>query len=196
MIRFREHFLIIGATGTGKGVLTAAHARDWLAAGDDMRVFLLTKKQDEYDDFFPGHPRVFKTRDQARLLAEVQKLKAPEKGFVDTLVIIDEAWAWKWKGKNGLQEIPNAARSAGVEMIVQSQFPTQMPPTVRGNCDNVFIFRLREPAAIKWAVDAYGEEFAACRGIPPGEFLCVRGLGAVVRGVAWYEKENGEWVGV
>lgn len=191
MIKFRGHNLVIGSTGTGKGVLTAAQARAWRRAGG--RVYLLCNKPDEYRNF----PADFKTMDQARLVEEVKKLTAKRVGFVHTQVVIDEAWAWDWKKKDvGLQMIANAARSYGVEMWVQSQFPTQMAPTVRGNCDNLFAFRLREPAAIKWAVDSYGEKLKECATLPPGRGIAIRGLGDPFYITAWFIDKNGNWKGM
>ncbi len=189
MIKFRGHTLVIGATGAGKGVLTASQARAWQKAG--MKVYLLCNKQDEYDDF----PANFKTMDQARLLKEVKKLKAPSKGFVNTMVVIDEAWNWDWKGEGGLQAIANMGRGFGVGMWVQSQFPTQMAPTVRANCDNIFCFRLK-PDAAKWATKQYGEEFRAAEEITPGRYIVQYGLNAPQFGTAWYTDKNGKWIGV
>lgn len=191
MIKFRGHTLVIGATGAGKGVLVASQARAWMAAG--MNVYLLCNKPDEYEDF----PANFKTMDQARLLEEVKKLKAPEKGFVDTMVVIDEAWDWDWKKKDtGLQLIANAGRAYGVEMWVQSQFPSQMAPTVRANCQNRFVFLLDEPNAIDWVARCLGAKFRECATLPPGRYLCKRGLGEPFYGTAWYEDLSGKWVGV
>ena len=196
MIKFRQHFLVIGATGTGKGVTVTKSAREWLDSAPHMLVYFLTKKKDEYEDFFPGHPRVFKTMDQARLLEEVQKLQARKKGYVHVMVIIDEAWAWKWKGKGGLEEIPNAARSYGVELWVQSQFPSQMAPTVRANCRNRFVFTLDEPAALEWVTNCLGREFKNCASLPVGRYIAKYGLDKPFYGTAWYEDENGKWCGV
>lgn len=191
MIKFDEHTLVIGATGSGKGVLTTARARYFLENG--MRVYALFVKPDEYEDFFPGHPRVFKTLDQKRLLEEVKKLKAPKKGYVDTMVIVDEAWNWSWKGDSGLQMIANAARSYGVEFWVQSQFPTQMAPTVRGNCRNRYVFTLDEPIAIDWAKKCLGDEFGNCAKLPLGRYIGKRGHNPAFLGCSFYEK-NGEKV--
>jgi hypothetical protein len=188
MIKFRGHTLVIGATGTGKGVLTAAQAEAWRKAG--MNVYLLCNKQDEYEDF----PADFKTMKQERLIEEVKKLRVPEKSFVQTMVVIDEAWDWKWKGNGGLQFIPNAARSHGVEMWVQSQFPTQMAPTVRANCQNIFCFLLQEPQAIDWAWKSYGEKFMAVAKLQPGQYIGKRGLGEPFNGCAWYIDKNGKFV--
>ncbi len=188
MLKFRGHSLVIGATGTGKGVLTASQARAFQRAG--MKVFLLCNKQDEYEDF----PADFKTMKQARLIEEVKKLRAPEKGYVNTLVVIDEAWNWNWKNSGGLQFIPNAARAHGVEMWVQSQFPTQMAPTVRSNCDNIFCFALR-PNAAEWAAKEYGEVFKRAAELKPGQYIGQRGLSAPFLGCAWFLDINGKFKG-
>ena len=188
MIKFRGHSLVIGMSGAGKGMLTASQARAWQAAG--MKVFLLCNKEEEYDEF----PANFKTMDQAYFLEMVRNLRAPRKAHVNTLVVIDEAWDWNWKKKDiGLQLIPNMARALGVEMWVQSQFPTQMAPTVRGNCDNVFVFRQREPAAIKWASDCYGSEFAVCKNLDPGRYIGLRGMGQPFYGCSWYVDNSGNF---
>jgi hypothetical protein len=183
MIRFRGHTLVIGATGTGKGVLTSTQAEAWRAAG--MKVFLLCNKEAEYAEF----PADFKTMKQDRLLKAVQALRAPDRGYVDTMVVIDEAWDWKWKGSGGLQMIPNAARAHGVEMWVQSQFPTQMAPTVRNNCDNIFCFALR-PNAAEWAAKEYHPVFAKAPQLKPGQYIGLRGLGTPFTGLAWYHDEQ------
>lgn len=189
MIKFRGHSLVIGATGAGKGVLTASQARQWMAAG--MKVYLLCNKPDEYEDF----PATFKTMDQSRLLEEVKKLTSPKKGYVNVMVVIDEAWDWKWKGDGGLQMIANAGRAYGVEMWVQTQFPTQMAPTVRANCQNRFCFLLDEPGAIDWVTKCLGEKFRECASLPPGRYIGKRGLEQPFHGTAWYE-QDGKWVGV
>lgn len=191
MIKFRGHNLVIGATGAGKGVLTSSQARAWRAAG--MKVYLLCNKPDEYEEF----PADFKTMDQKRFLEEVKKLKAPKKGFVNVMAVIDEAWDWDWKHKTyGLQMIANAARSYGVEMWVQSQFPTQMAPTVRANCQNRYCFLLDEPGAIRWVTDCLGDEFKNCATLPPGRYIAKLGLDKPFYGTAWYEDEKGNWHGV
>jgi len=189
MIKFRGHSLVIGATGTGKGVLVAAQARKWMKAGG--QVWLLANKPDEYAKF----PATAKTMKQEVLLEWVQKAKAPKEGYVNTMVVIDEAWAWKWKGEGGLQMIANAARSYGVEMWVQSQFPTQMAPTVRANCQNVFCFLLTEPAALSWVEKTYGKPFDRVGELPAGRYIAKRGLEEPFFGRAWFEKD-GNWVGV
>ena len=191
MKKFSGHNLVIGATGTGKGVLVASKAREWMNAGG--KVFLLCNKQDEYDDFPDINRRCFKTMNQARLIEEVKKLRAPAKGFIDTLVIIDEAWDWNWKGKGGLQFIPNAARAHGVEMWVQSQFPTQMAPTVRANCQNIFCFLLQEPAAVEWAARSYGEQFRRVADLKAGQYIAKRGLEPPFVGWSWYIDKNGKF---
>lgn len=189
MIKFRGHDLVIGATGAGKGVFSAMMAAQWMRAG--MKVFLLCNKQDEYEDF----PANFKTMQQDRLLEEVKKLKAPEKGYVDTLVVIDEAWQWDWKNRNnGLQMIPNAARAFGVEMLVQSQFPTQMVPTVRANCQNIFCFVLQEPAALDWAARSYGDTFRSAGELMPGQYIAKRGLETPYMGTAWCFDRDGNFI--
>jgi len=188
MIKFRGHSLVIGATGTGKGVLTTTQAEAFRRAG--MKVFLLCNKQDEYEDF----PADFKTMSQQRLLEEVQKLKAPQRGAVNTMVVIDEAWNWDWKKKNGgLQMIPNAARAHGVEMWVQSQFPTQMAPIVRANCQSVYCFLLQEPQAVDWAAKCYGEQFRRVADLKPGQYIGKRGLDAPFVGWSWYTDKAGKF---
>lgn len=190
MIKFREHTLVLGATGTGKGVLVHSLHEKWLQAG--MRVFLLCNKDHEYGKF-ADHPRLFKTKDQARLLEEVKKLQAPKEGFVDTLVIIDEAWDWDWKNREiGLQYIPNAARAHGVEMWCQSQFPTQMPPTVRGNCDNIYCFRLK-PDGAEWAAKQYGNEFSNVVKLDKGRYLAQLGLDDPFLGRSFYFDQDGNF---
>lgn len=190
MIPFRGHNLVIGATGTGKGVLTAAQARAWRRAGG--KVFFLGSKPDEYAKF----PADFKTMKQERLIEAVKSNKAPQIGYVDCMVIIDEAWAWDWKKRDiGLQMIANAARSYGCEMWVQSQFPTQMAPTVRGNCDNIFAFFLK-PSSTKWAVDNFGDAFAECSKLPPGRCIAQRGLEKPFYLTAWYKDKAGHWKGM
>lgn len=185
MIRFRGHTLVIGATGTGKGVFTDMVSRAWKKT-PGMRVFMLCNKQEEYEKTAAD----FKTMDQFRFLEEIKKRTAPKEGYINTLAVIDEAWAWDWKKKgNGLQFVPNAARAKGVEMIVQSQFPTQMAPTVRSNCDNLVCFGLMADAA-EWAAKQYGKEFAAAVDLPDGEFLYRYGRGPVGRATAW-KIENG-----
>lgn len=183
MVKFEGHNLVLGATGTGKGMLVASKARAAQRAG--LAVYLLCNKQHEYDTF----PADFKTMDQARLMEEVLKLDGSRK----TIVAIDEAWDWKWKGDGGLQAIPNAARALGVEMWVQSQFPTQMPPTVRGNCDNIYCFYLREVPAIKWAAEAYGETFRRVNELKPGRYIGQRGLGSPFLGCSWYTDGSGKF---
>lgn len=190
MVKFDGHDLILGATGAGKGVLTAARAREWMKAGG--RVYLLCNKQDEYDDF----PANFKTMKQERFLEEIRKLKAPKKGYVNTLAVIDEAWDWDWKDKeHGLQLIPNMGRALGVKMIVQGQFPTQMSPTVRCNCDNIYAFRLKQQAA-DWAAKEYGKEFAECANIAMGRFIAQKGMETPFYGAAWIVDSKGNWRGV
>jgi hypothetical protein len=188
MIKFRGHSLVIGATGTGKGVLTSTQAEAFQRAG--MKVFLLCNKQDEYDDF----PADFKTMRQDRLIEEVKKLRPVERGYVDTLVVIDEAWDWDWKRKGtGLQMVPNMARAHGVEMWVQSQFPTQMAPTVRANCNNVFCFLMQEPGAVDWAAKTYGDQFRKVQDLKPGQYIGKRGLEAPFVGWAWYMDKEGKF---
>jgi hypothetical protein len=193
MIKFDEHNLVIGATGAGKGVLTAARARYFIDSG--MKVCWLGSKPDEYEDF-PDHPtRVFKTMEQDRLLEVAHTLRAPKKGYVDTMVIVDEAWNWNWKGKGGLQMLANAGRSYGIELWVQTQFPTQMAPTVRANCRNRYVFTLDEPGAIDWVTSCLGKGFGVCADLPLGRYLGKRGHGDLFYGTAWYENA-GKWVGV
>jgi len=187
MIRFRGHTLVIGATGTGKGVFSNKVAERWRSK-PGMKVFALVNKEEEYEKFQAD----FKTMDQFRFLDEIKKLTAPKEGFVNTLAVIDEAWSWEWKKKpNGLQFVPNAARAKGVEMLVQSQFPTQMAPTVRSNCDNLVCFGLK-PDAAEWAAKQYGKEFSKAVDLPDGEFIIQRGRGLPVYGVAW-KIENGKF---
>lgn len=192
MIKFREHFLVIGASGAGKGMFTNAQAREWLNQG--MRVYALFSKPDEYEDFFPGHKKVFKTMDQFRLYDEIQTLKAPAKGYVDTMVIIDEAWAWSWKGKKGLQMVANAGRSYGVELWVQTQFPTQCVPTVRQNCRNRFVFTLDEPGAVDWVTRCLGDEFSACTKLPLGKGIGKMGHGDAFVIWSWYIDKTGKFI--
>ena len=108
------------------------------------------------------------------------------------MVVIDEAWDWKWKGTGGLQMIPNMARAHGVEMWVQSQFPTQMAPTVRANCQNVFCFLLQEPQAIDWVAKSYGEQFRKVQELKPGQYIGKRGLDAPFVGWSWF-MDNGKF---
>lgn len=187
MKKFDGHYLVIGATGTGKGVLTSTYAEKWRAAG--MRVYLLCNKPDEYEDF----PADFKTMDQDYFIDECLKLQAPEKGYVNTMVVIDEAWDWKWKGDKGLQVIANAGRAYGLEMWVQSQFPTQMAPTVRANCQNRFCFLLDEPAAIRWVTESLGDTFRNCATLQPGRYIAKRGLSDPFIGCAWYRDAAGNF---
>lgn len=191
MIKFDGHDLILGATGAGKGVLTAGRAEHWLAAGG--KVFLLCNKDDEYEDFPFIKGQSFKTKDQERFLEAIRKLKAPKKGYIDTLAVIDEAWDWDWKNKEyGLQLVPNMARSFGVKMIVQSQFPTQMAPTVRGNCDNIYAFRLKQEPA-RWAAKEYHPKFAECANIEMGRFIAQKGMSEPFCGTAWFIDEKGKF---
>jgi len=189
MMKFRGHSLVIGATGTGKGVLVSTQAEAFRRAG--MKVFLLCNKQDEYDKF----PADFKTMQQERLIEEVLKLKAPEEGFVNTMVVVDELWAWDWKGKKtGLQVIPNMARAHGVELWVQGQIPTQgSAPTIRANCTNSFIFRLEEPSAVEWAMKRYGKEYCKAAELQPGQYIGKRGLDAPFIAWAWYFDKDGKF---
>ncbi|MFA5688969.1 MAG: hypothetical protein WC959_07460 [Kiritimatiellales bacterium] len=115
---------------------------------------------------------------------------------MNMLCVIDEAWDWDWKGKGGLQFIPNASRAHGVEMWVQSQFPTQMAPTVRANCQNVFCFLLQEPAAVEWAGRSYGPEFRYVADLKPGQYIGKRGLNPPFTGWAWHTDANGNFKSV
>jgi hypothetical protein len=187
MIKFRGHTLVIGATGTGKGVFCDMMAAAWRKQ-PGMKVFALVNKQEEYDKLSAD----FKTMDQFRFLEEIQRLTAPAEGYANTLAVIDEAWAWDWKKKkDGLQFVPNAARAKGVEMIVQSQFPTQMAPTVRANCDNLVCFGVK-PDAAEWAAKQYHKRFLEAVNLPDGHFIMQRGRGEPVAGIAWQIK-NGKF---
>ncbi len=194
MIKFLEHNMVLGATGAGKGVLTNARMRFFLNNG--MKVVWLGSKLDEYEDL-PNHPRLYKTMRQDRFMAVINKCRAPKRGFVDTMAIVDEAWNWKWKGVNGLEMIPNSGRSYGIELWVQSQFPTHMAPTVRANCRNRYVFTLDEPSAIDWVKKCLGTKFGECSELPLGRYIGKRGLGSFFYGTAWYgEPGTSSWVGV
>ena len=189
MIEFPGHTLVIGATGAGKGVICHSYHEKWLAADAGHKVYLLCNKQNEYDRY-KDHPRLFKTGDQFRFLEEVRGLKSPAEGYCDTMVIIDEAFDWDWKKKKeGLQYIPNAARAHGVFMWVTSQFPTQMAPTVRANCDNIYCFKQR-PNGAAWTAKEYEPEFIRASKLPDGYFIHQAGTGRPVIGCAW-RKVNG-----
>ena len=176
-MQHKGHFLVLGITGTGKGALVSSVADRYRVAG--IPVFLLTKKKDEYQTF----PADFKTFSDARLLSVVQNFS----GKNGAMVVIDEAWAWKWKGL--LEEIPNSGRSKGLEMWVQGQRAYQMPPTVRNNCQNIFSFR-QNPDDREWLVKNYGPEFGPVDRLEPGEYIYKAGLSAAVRGRS-FKFENG-----
>ena len=183
---FRSHRLVLGATGTGKGVITAAAARAAKRAG--VPTFLLANKKDEYDSF----PADWKTMSQARFLEAVMNWS----GKTGLMAVIDEAWAWDWKTREtGLQAIPNAGRSLGVELWVQSQFPTQMPPTVRLNCDAIFCFALRGEGAT-WAAKNYDLDETKILNLKRGEYIFRDGLSNPIKGVAWHIDGNGNYSGV
>jgi len=169
MPQHKGHFLVLGITGTGKGALVSSVADRYRARGTP--VFLLTKKKDEYQNF----PADFKTYSDERLLVAVDEFH----GKRGVMVVIDEAWAWKWKGL--LEVIPNSGRSKGLEMWVQGQRAYQMPPSVRNNCQNVFSFR-QNPDDREWLVKNYGTEFDGVDRLEPGEYIYKAGLSAAVRG--------------
>ena len=202
MIDFPDHTLIIGATGSGKGVLCHSTHEKWLAADPKHKVFLLCNKQNEYERYKP-HPRLFATMDQYRYLEELQQLQSPKEGCCDTMAVIDEAFAWTWKKKAkdekgiekeiGLQYVANAARAHGVFMWVTSQFPTQMAPTVRANCDNIYCFKQR-PDGAEWAAKQYDEIFINSKKIQKGYFIHQTGTDEPVTGCAWYKDESGKFI--
>lgn len=166
--QFKGHFLVVGNTGTGKGVLTSAVSRNYRK--QNIPVYLLTNKEDEYMTF----PADWKTRDQDQFLDHVMNFKGSiqrngEEHALGLIAVIDEAWAWDWKGK--LEAIPNAGRSRGIEMWCQCQRMNQVIPSVRTNCDNVFLFRQKNPADIDVIEKLFGEEFAKCRDFKNGEFI-------------------------
>jgi hypothetical protein len=169
MAQHKGHFLVLGITGTGKGALVSGVADRYRGKG--VPVFLLTKKKDEYQSF----PADCKTLSAERLMENLAKFH----GKTGAMVVIDEAWAWKWKGL--LEEIPNAGRSKGFEMWVQGQRAYQMPPTVRNNCQNVFAFR-QNPDDREWLVKNYGPEFDGVDRLEPGEYIFKAGLAPAVRG--------------
>lgn len=192
MIEFPKHTLVIGATGTGKGVICHSAHEKFLAANPLHRVYLLCNKVDEKSRY-GKHPRLWTTMDQAEFLHEVQRRKAPREGFCDTMAIVDEAFAWDWKNReSGLQYIPNAARAHGVFMWVTSQFPTQMAPTVRANCDNIICFAQR-PDGAEWAAKQYHPDFSNATRLPDGWFIRQEGIGAPRTGCAWYKDESGKF---
>jgi hypothetical protein len=195
MIPFPKHTLIIGATGTGKGVICHSYHKWFLDADPGHAVYLLYNKDDE-GSRYGQHERLWKTKDQFEFLEAVKKCKAPKEGFCDTLAIIDEAFDWDWKKKgDGLQYVPNAARAHGVFMWVTSQFASQMSPTVRVNCDNIFCFG-QKPQAAKWAAEQYSPEFAESVNLKDGCYIYQRGRESPVKGCAWYLDSNGNFHGV
>jgi hypothetical protein len=177
-MQHKGHFLVLGITGTGKGALVSSVAERYRARRTP--VFLLTPKNDEYQNF----PADFKTRSDKRLLEAVESFN----GKRGVMVVIDEAWSWKWKGL--LEAIPNSGRSKGLEMWVQGQRALQMPPTVRNNCDNVFAFKQR-PKDADWIVENYGHEFAGVDRLAAGEYIFKAGMADAVRGRSFWFDENG-----
>ena len=188
--KFAGHRIVIGTTGSGKGVFSASYAEAWIRAGG--KVYLLCNKQAEYDDFPDVPGQTFKTMDQFRFLEEIKKLSAPERGFVDTLAVIDEGWNWKWESSDGtgLEHIPNAARAHGVEMLVQAQYPYRMEPTVRINCDNIICFRSKRQTA-QWAAREYHDVFEKVDVLEMGRYVGKNGIDAPYLGCAWYTDSNG-----
>ena len=143
----------------------------------------------------------FRTHDPDKLVEAVKKLQAPEKGFVNTLINVDEGWRWKWIKENlkpgdteGLEYIAAAARSHGCKMMVQTQYPYRMPPTVRANCANLICFKSKKRAA-KWAAEEYDPEFIKTASLPMGRFIYQHGLDVPVYGTGWYINEADQWVG-
>lgn len=184
---FKGHYMVIGITGMGKGVFTAAMARLYMAIG--IPVFLLTCKEDELYTF----PADFRTQDEEYFLESVMNFRGSvvrngKSHAVGAMAVIDEAWNWEWK-KNGLQAIANAGRSRGIEMWVQSPRFCQIPKNVRGNCDNVVAFRQKELEDIEALSKKFGPEFSAAGNLNPGQYLSIN-QDTFSRGTAW-TKENG-----
>ena len=197
MKRFDGHTAVLGASGMGKGVITTSKINQWLANGG--RVYSLFLHKHEYEKCPHIRGQSFRTYDPDELVEAVKKLKAPKEGFIDTLVNIDEGWKWKWeKGKGedteGLEYIANAARSHGVEMLVQCQYPYKMDATVRANCDNLICFRSKKRTA-SWAAAEYDDEFRNAVNLPEGRFIYQHGMDDPVYGTAWYINEADQWVG-
>lgn len=174
MAFFKGHFIVLGRTGTGKGVLVSSVAMRYRHAG--VPVFLLTPKPDEYATF----PADFKTMDQDRFLYETMNHKFKS----GIMAVIDESWKWKWDGKNGLEAIPNSGRSRGIEMWAQGQRAYQTPPNVRENCDNVFCF-YQNSTSKKWLVENYGNEFDCVDALQPGQYVYKAGLNPIKRGCSF-----------
>ena len=168
---FKGHFAVVGNTGMGKGVLVSAVCRRYQAQG--VPVFLLTCKENEYYTF----PADFKTMDEDRFLKEVLGFRGVvshgenDQRAVGLIAVIDEAWQWNWRKK--LEAIPNSGRSRGIEMWAQGTRMMQMPPNVRGNCDNVVVFKQRQAEDVELLAKSYGPEFAIASDLQPGQFVAL-----------------------
>lgn len=186
---FKGHFAVVGNTGMGKGVVVSAVARMYRRRG--LAVYLLTCKEDEYETF----PADFKTMDEDRFLDAVMSFKGAvsrngEQQAIGMMAVIDEAWNWTWKRK--LEAVANAGRSRGIEMWAQGTRILQMPPSVRGNCENIICFRQKLAEDVERLVKDRGPEFGIADRLRPGQFVATI-EDRTQYGTAWEPDENGKY---
>lgn len=187
---FKGHFAVVGNSGMGKGVYVSSVARAYRKAG--VPVYLLTCKEDEYHTF----PADFKTMDEDRFLEAVMGFKGSiqrngELLAVGMMAVIDEAWNWTWKRK--LEAVANSGRSRGIEMWAQGTRILQMPPSVRGNCENIVCFRQKNAEDVERLVKDRGPEFAISDKLKLGQYIsCIED--SITYGTAWEADENGKYI--
>lgn len=102
-------------------------------------------------------------------------------------IFVDEAGKWKKNYLHILEEIATTGRHYGHNVHFIAQRAQMIPPTVRNQCENLFLFKQALDDARALAADFVADELLDAKTLKKGEFFAKIGVdGEVSRGkIVW-----------
>lgn len=154
------HKLIVGGSGTGKSTLAKLMESEAVKLGILSVVYDPTLSPDwATENVFCDEYEFFEC------LAKEHKKGCPILAMVDeadTLLSMSHRHNW-WLFMRG--------RHFGIEAVAITQRPTNVAPSIRGNCSELFAFRIPRSDALALADDFAADGIAKAATLSQGEFL-------------------------
>jgi len=134
---FERHIAIIGPTGAGKTTLLAYMIRAMLYASLAKTIYVIDPKGDLRNML--GYNKSIIYLEPVHLDGILQKIEKPET-FLDTPLVIDEAWRVFSRYPDKILALLRQARSRGLYLIYATQNPWDLPLSAANNTGTYIIF--------------------------------------------------------
>lgn len=160
------HTLILGITGTGKTTLARQLARRYRLKGIPAIVLdpFLSKQWEA--DFITDKPEKF--------IAVLKKSRSCS-------VFVDECGLWCETNEPEMKWLATNSRHFGHNCHFITQRAAQISPTIRTQCENIFLFRQSFQDTKNLIQEFVAEDLAAAQTLNKGEYLSKLGVNGSVK---------------